>query len=143
MSKANAELIHRWFEEVWNQKREEAIREMMHRDARVHGIADIAAEQRGPDAFIPFWRKFTAAFPDLKITVLDTVAEGEKVAARCLVNGNHTGAGLGIAPTNSPIEFTGICILHERDGKVFEGWNNFDFLALFQQLGIFNPGKPL
>jgi predicted ester cyclase len=34
-----------------------------------------------------------------------------------------------------PVEFTGICIVRVRDGKIIEAWNNFDFMSMFQQVG--------
>ena len=39
MSKRNEELAHRWFEEVWNQARVEAIEEMASPDAVGEGQA--------------------------------------------------------------------------------------------------------
>lgn len=33
-------------------------------------------------------------------------------------------------------EFTGMCIAVVRGGKIVEAWNNFDFLAMYSQLGV-------
>jgi predicted ester cyclase len=63
------------------------------------------------------------------------MVEGDKIAARCTVRGTHAGDGLGLAATNMPVEFTGICIVRVRDGKIIEAWNNFDFMSMFQQVG--------
>jgi predicted ester cyclase len=51
------------------------------------------------------------------------------------VRGMHQGDDLGIAASNQPIEITGIAIVRIKDGKIVEGWNNFDFLKLYQQIG--------
>jgi steroid delta-isomerase-like uncharacterized protein len=132
-----ATLVHRWFEEVWNQKRESAIDELMAPDAIVHGIVGPEGQQiHGPAGFKPFFRHFSAAFPDMRITVEDTLVDGHKVAARCTVSGTHSGPGVMPAPTNKPISFTGICIVRIENGRIAEGWNNFDFLAMYQQLGM-------
>lgn len=136
MSEENKALIRRWFEEVWNKGREEAIDEMFAEDGIAHGLADEGAEPlRGAAGFKPFFRKFRAAFPDIEVVVEDTVTEGEKVAARCTVRGKHQSDSLGFAATQQPMEISGITIVRVRDGKIVEAWNNFDFMSMFKQLG--------
>ena len=39
-------------------------------------------------------------------------------------------------PTGKATEFWGMCIIRVRDGQIVEGWNNFDFLSLYQQLSM-------
>jgi predicted ester cyclase len=39
-------------------------------------------------------------------------------------------------PSNKPASFTGMCIMRIADGKIVKGWNNFDFLSMYQQLGM-------
>jgi steroid delta-isomerase-like uncharacterized protein len=136
MSHENETLVRRWFEEVWNKGREEAIDEMFAEDGIAHGLADEGGEPlRGPTGFKPFFGKFRAAFPDIEVVVEDTVTEGDKVAARCTVRGKHQSDSLGFAATQQPMEITGITIVRVRDGKIIEAWNNFDFMSMFKQLG--------
>jgi steroid delta-isomerase-like uncharacterized protein len=132
----NAALIRRWFEEVWNKGREEAIDELFDEEGVAHGLADVAGGAlRGPEGFKPFFRSFREAFPGIEVVVEDTVAEGDRVAARCTVRGHHRGDTLGFAATDSPVEFTGIAIVRASGGKIVEAWNNFDFMSMYQQLG--------
>ena len=50
---------------------------------------------------------------------------------------------LGGPPTGHAIEFTGIAMCVVRDGRIVEGWNSFDFLSMYQQIGwIGNPPLP-
>ena len=136
MSEENKALIHRWFEEVWNKGREEAIDEMFAEDGIAHGLAQDPGEPlRGATGFKPFFQKFRDAFPDIEVVVEDTVSEGDKVAARCTVRGKHQSDSLGFAATQQPMEITGISIVRVRDGKIVEAWNNFDFMSMFRQLG--------
>jgi steroid delta-isomerase-like uncharacterized protein len=136
MSAENENLIRRWFEEVWNKGREEAIDEMFAENGIAHGLADESGEAlRGPTGYKPFFRKFRAAFPDIEVVVEDTVTEGDKVAARCRVRGKHQSDSLGFAATQRPMEITGMTIVRVRDGKIVEAWNNFDFMSMFKQLG--------
>lgn len=136
MSEENKALVRRWFDEVWNRGREEAIDEMFAEEGVANGLVDETGEPlRGPVNFKPFFRKFRAAFPDMEVVVEDVIAEGDKVAARCAVRGRHQGDTLGFAATQAPVEFTGICIVRVQDGKIAEAWNNFDFMAMYRQLG--------
>lgn len=129
--------MHRWFEEVWNKGRAEAIDELFAEEGIANGLADErSAPLRGPAGFKPFFQRFRDAFPDIEVIVEDTVAEGDKVAARCRVRATHQGEGLGFAATNRPVEFAGISIVRIKDGKIVEAWNNFDFMSMYQQLNI-------
>ncbi|MGI6456293.1 MAG: ester cyclase [bacterium] len=137
MQNQETTLLHRWFDEVWNQGREEAIDEMFAEDCIAHGLTDEHGNEiRGPQAFRSFYRRMRNAFPDVHITVEDVIKEGDQIAARCLVQGTHTGDGMGIAPTQKQVLFRGICYARVQDGQIQEGWNHFDFLELYQQLGV-------
>ncbi|MBC7931084.1 MAG: ester cyclase, partial [Rubrivivax sp.] len=112
MSEENKALVRRWFEEVWNKGRAEAIDEMFAEDGTAHGLADAGGQPlRGPANFKPFFQKLRDALPDTQVTVEDLVAEGDKVAARCSVRGTHRGDTLGFAASGRAVEFTGICIV--------------------------------
>jgi steroid delta-isomerase-like uncharacterized protein len=137
MSEANKELIRRWFEEVWNQGRADAIDEMFDENGVAHGLSDDPANPiKGPTAFRPFHNLFREAFPNMMIVVEDVIAEDDKVAARCSVRAQHEGDFLGKAATQSPVDFTGIAIVRIYNGKIVEAWNNFDFMTLHKQVGL-------
>jgi steroid delta-isomerase-like uncharacterized protein len=134
---ADASLIHRWFDEVWNGRSEAAIHEMFAEDGIAHGLTDAEGnEVRGPEAFKNLQRAFLSAYPDMRIVVEDTVVEGDKIAARCRVTGSHEGEGIGVAPTNQPVEFTGMTIVRVKDGKIAEAWNEFNFMEMYRQVGV-------
>jgi steroid delta-isomerase-like uncharacterized protein len=131
------DVMHRWFEEVWHKGREEAIDELFAEEGVAHGLFDENGEElRGPAGFKPFFRKFRDAFPDIHVAIEDCICEGDRAAARCVVRATHAGEGLGVAATNNPVEFTGMCIIRVRDGQIVEAWNNFDFASLNQQIGL-------
>ena len=127
-------LLHRWFDEVWNQQREDAIDEMMTEDVVIHGLGDEPIV--GRENFKPFFRSFISAFPDIHVTVEDAIEAGDKMSCRCSVRGTHTGEGLGFAPTNKPVEFTGGGLCTVRDGRFSEVWNEFDFMRMNTQMGV-------
>lgn len=128
--------LHRWFEEVWNQKREDAIDEMFIEDGIANGLNDAEGNPlRGPEAYKTLHRSFLSAYPDLKIIVEDTVTEGNKIAARCKITGTHKGEGIGVTPTQQPVDFTFMTMVRVENGKIVEAWNNVDFMAMYNQLG--------
>jgi steroid delta-isomerase-like uncharacterized protein len=136
ISEQNKALIRRWFEEVWNKGRADAIPELFADDGVAHGLSDDAANPlRGPAGFLPFHAQFREAFPNIEVVVEDQIAEGDMVATRCSVRGKHTGHSLGFAATQAPVEFTGVTITRIKDGKIVEAWNNFDFMKMYRQLG--------
>ena len=130
---AEADFIHRWFEEVWNNKSEQAVDEMLAENGVGHGLGGV--EIVGPENFKTFHRAFVSAYPDLRVTVEDTVVEGDMIAARCRVTGSHDGHGIGLAPTNQPVDFTGMLIVRVKDGKIVEAWNEFNFMKMYEQVG--------
>jgi predicted ester cyclase len=86
------------------------------------------------------WTQFTAgfsqAFPDLRLTVEDILAEGDMVAARVTFRGTHTGEFQGVPPTNNQVVFSSIEIDRMVGGKVAEHWFELDLPGLLQQLGV-------
>jgi steroid delta-isomerase-like uncharacterized protein len=137
MSEQNKALLQRWFEEVWNQGKSEAIDELLAQDSVIHGLVDASGQPvRGLGPFQEYHNQFCGAFSDLHVSLEDLVAEGDRVVARCNVRGKHTGESLGFAATNAPIEFEGIVIVRIKDGKIVEAWNQFDFQAMKKQLGV-------
>ena len=134
---AEETFLHRWFEEVWNNGREEAIFEMLDENVVGHGLTDENGNEiRGAANFAAFHKNFRAAFPDIKITVEETVTEGDKIAGLCKVKATHEGDHLGFAATKKPIEISGLILVKLKDGKIVEAWNHFDFMKLYQQLDV-------
>lgn len=127
--------MERWFEEVWNKGRADAIDEMMSPDAEGHGLkSHDGKEVDGMTAFRSFHNTFCSAFSDIHIKVEETVTEGDRTVARCLVTGTHNGDGLGRPSTGKPVSFRGMCMVRLKDGKIIESWNNFDFMTMYKQL---------
>ena len=80
------------------------------------------------------------AFPDLKWTIEDMIAEEDKVVVRFRASGTQKGAFLGIPPTEKPINITGVAIYRIAGGKITEDWAFMDTLGVMRQLGIL-PGQ--
>jgi steroid delta-isomerase-like uncharacterized protein len=135
MSAENKALVRRWFQEVWNEGRAASIDELLDPHGVVHGLG---GDMRGPAAFKPFHAAYRDAFPDVRIQIEDMVAEGDKVAFRWSATATHRGNGLRIPATNRAVRFEGMGIIRIENGHLVEGWNTFDQLGMFQQLGVVN-----
>jgi steroid delta-isomerase-like uncharacterized protein len=136
MPQAPDTMIREWFEQLWNQKREDTIYKLMAPNCMVHGLP--SPDNRplcGPDQFRMVYRQFRQAFPDLHVTVEQTVREGDLAALHCRVTGKHEGEGLGVPPSGRTVDFTGMVFVRAEDGQFVEGWNCFDFQTCFQQIG--------
>ncbi len=137
MSEENIAIVRRWFDQIWNERREDLIGELLSEETIAHGLTDVSGKTlRGHDGFKNLFYAFNTAFPDLRISVEDVVSERDMVVARCTVRGLHRGEGLGVPPTNKSVEFTGLCMMKINDGKITEVWNQFDFMNMYQQLGV-------
>jgi steroid delta-isomerase-like uncharacterized protein len=130
-----AEIASRWFEEVWNQRRVDALDELADPAAVIHDPSIAAVARGGVAEFKEIVRSLLQAVPDIRFEVEDTVEEGDRVALRVSVTGTLTGPGLGIEPTGRPFRITGMALGRYRDGKLVEGWNHFDLLGFFEQVG--------
>jgi steroid delta-isomerase-like uncharacterized protein len=75
-----------------------------------------------------------AAFPDMRVTAENVVAEGDKVAVRWTVNGTHLGALMGVPPTGRSVTFDGTTLYRFADGKIIENWWAYDALGMMQQI---------
>ncbi|MGP4008587.1 ester cyclase [Streptomyces sp. 4N124] len=89
----------------------------------------------GLDAFrreVEVWR---GGF-DFSFTIEDQLAQGDRVCTRWTWNGLHKGDFLGIASTGKRVTMTGTTIHRcTADGKIAEGWWQYDRLGLMEQLG--------
>ena len=78
---------------------------------------------------------YRSAFPDLRFTIEDMIAEGDKVATCWRAAGTHQGELMGIAPTGKRVEVIGMIVSRFAGGKIVEDLEVMDTLGLLQQLG--------
>ncbi len=91
------------------------------------------------ESFKQFLPMFRAAFPDMRYTVEDLFAEGDKVVDRLTWQATHQGELMGIPPTGNSVTVTEIHISRIADEKIVERWGQPDMLGMMQQLGAVPP----
>jgi len=118
LSERNKALMRRIYEEMWNQ-----------------GYPSLAAEVFDrPEGVERFVKGFLTSFPDLRHTIEEMIAEGDRVAVRFSSHGTHTGPWLHFAPTGKPIHYTGVTLARIVAGKVAEHHTWWDKAGLMEQI---------
>lgn len=136
MSNDNKRLLRCFFAEIYNQGDLCVADEIVAINYLNHNPAPREAPGReGLQAFVAYRRR---AFADLRITIEDQVAKGDKVVSRFTISGGHEGEFAGIPATGKLVSATAMSIHRISHGKIHEGWLNWDALGLMQQLGVGN-----
>ena len=135
MSEQNKTAVRRLFDELWNKGNLPVADELIaptytHHDASTPDVG------RGPEGEKKRVTHYRNAFPDMRLTIEEIIAEDETVIARWSCRGQHNGELNGIAPTGKQVAITGVTISRFANGKVVEGFVNWDALGLMQQLGV-------
>jgi steroid delta-isomerase-like uncharacterized protein len=135
MSEQNKAISRRLVEEAFNEGKLDVIDELVAPDFVNHDPSD-PNEIRGPEGLKEFVRTYRSAFPDIRVTFEDQIAEGDKVVSRWTGRGTHKGELMGMPASGKQATVTGISIDHLEGGKIIETWNNWDTLGMLQQLGV-------
>lgn len=117
---ANKALLRRMFEEVIPAGDPRAMRKIVAADFLDHDpMPGQPAGVQGAEYVVS---TMNAAYPDLRFTVDDLLAEGDRVAMRWTLRGTHRGPFLGRPPTGRPVQLCATTIWRIKDGKVTERW---------------------
>jgi steroid delta-isomerase-like uncharacterized protein len=133
MESENAMLARRWFTEVWNERRESTVNELLAPDAAGHMEGGL--EVRGPAEFHPVRAALIGAFPDFELNVDQIIAQGDDVVVRWSAKGTHRGVHLGFPASNRRAAFRGMTWLRFQDGKIVEGWDAWNQGRVMRELG--------
>lgn len=134
MSEQSKSLVRRYLEEVFARGNFDAIPEIFAVDYVERDPAS-EGEIRGHDGVRRDLEPYDTAFSDIQVTVEQQLAEGDGVATRMTVRATHVEEFRGIPPTGRRIEVTGTVVHRVAEGRLAEGWWNWDTLGLMQQLG--------
>jgi steroid delta-isomerase-like uncharacterized protein len=137
----NAELIHNqkliesYFNDVWNKGELELLDTLITEDYINHSPS-APNPKPGPEGLKPIILEMRKGIPDLHYEIKDLVITQNKIVAKTVVTGTHTGELWGIKPEGKRIEVDQINIEYVKNGKISEHWRITDELKMMKQLGL-------
>lgn len=130
MSDTKNKTIARTFvEEIFNARKPEMAKKFVTPDIIYHGMAE---EVKGLEEFKSWVSEDLSAFPDMQVTVVDDIAEQDKVAIRWILKATHEKDFADFPATHKKIETQGVEILHFEGDKIKEAWTIADMSVLIQ-----------
>lgn len=133
MSQENKDIVRRCWEECFNKGNLNVVDQLVAPSYVWHGPG---MEVHGREGVKQVINTYRTAFPDIRMTYQDQIAEGDKVASRWTVHGTHRGDLMGTPPTNKPMTLSGMVLSRLVKGQIVEEWEVFDQLGMMQQLGL-------
>jgi steroid delta-isomerase-like uncharacterized protein len=133
----NRELVRHWIEAIERHNIDEALT-LCTEDYIWQGMAPQGwSRVQGKENFRVAVMEFLDAMPDLKIDILDMVAEGDRVAIRLREIGHHTGIEwCGVKPAGATVEWFPFDFYRIENGLIAEEWFTDDPYTIFKALGI-------
>jgi predicted ester cyclase len=129
----SADLVRRFYDEVWNRQDEAVAREILHRDFRFRG--SLGPELRGPDGFIDYMRATHRALGSYTCIIDDLVATADRAAARMTFRGIHRANFFGVAATGREIAWPGGAFFTTDARQIVALWVVGDIDRVKRQLG--------
>lgn len=130
----NKAIAERFCQEVWGRGDLKAADELLAEEFVDHN--PFPEQGPGREGHKQVLSHFRSAFPDLRLTTEDVIAEGDKVVLRYSARGTHSGDLMGIPATGKRVLMAGIEILRIDQGKIVERWSYDNELSVMQQLGV-------
>ena len=129
----NEAIIKRFVEVAFNQGNVSICDDALAENFRYHG--PMGEERRGPEAFKQHIQNLRDAFPDMKMTLIDIVSEGDMVFHRWSFSGTNLGSMMGNPPTKQLVTFPVWVLSHVAYGKEMEAWEMYDTLSMAEKTG--------
>jgi steroid delta-isomerase-like uncharacterized protein len=133
----NKQVVRRIFEEYASQGTSELLAELLAPD--YVGAQGGGAPTMGRDGFAATMAALREGFPDIRYSIADLIAEGDRVTARWQWHGTHRGVFRGPAgtfpPTGKSVANDGIGIFQLKYGRVTHAWLVTDRLGFLQEVG--------
>ncbi len=129
----NKKAVLRFNKEFIEQGNLKSFHELIADDVVNHSAP--AGSSKGPDGMLYFLNNILRkGFPDMKVEILDQVAEGDKVTSRKAIYATHLGEFMGIQPSHKKVTILVIDIIRLRDGKYVEHWGSSNLGEIITQI---------
>lgn len=129
------ELVRRSFRAIEHPGSED-LAGLVHPDFRNWEAVGPVADLRGPEAFRAAIEMLNRAFSELRYAVVEVIAERDRVAARTMMHGLHTGPMRELPATGRPFAQSQSHWYRIDDGLIAEHWATRDDLGFLHQVGL-------
>jgi steroid delta-isomerase-like uncharacterized protein len=136
LSETNKILSRRFFEEAFGKGNLNVLDEIIASDHVNSGPGALPELPTGPQGAKQLVTVYRNAFPDVRFTIDEQIAEGDQVVTRWTADGTHKGELQGIPATGKSSTVTGIAVDQIVNGKIAKTWGLFDQFGMMQQLGL-------
>lgn len=141
-TEANKAIIRRLFKEAFEQGNLTMLDEIIAPNQVTGGPSAMPGLPSGPEGTKMLITAYRNAFPDLRFTIDEQIAEGNTVVTRWTVLGTHKGELAGLPATGKAATVVGMGVDRIENGKIVESWGLFDQFGMLQQLGVIpGPGQ--
>ena len=132
-STGNRALVDRYYEDLWNAGNVAAADEILSSTFTFYP-PDAPEGLRGRATYKAYVELHRSTFPDLRITVMDVLAEGDRIAVQWAMQGTHHGAFGSVMPTGAGVIVRGMDLVHIAGGRIAALHSFFDLLTVVHQL---------
>lgn len=133
-TETNKATVRRMIDQVWNERQLDLIEEFYAEDV-IHHVVGYPSSS-GLAALREITAMTLDAFPDLRLTFEDEVAERDKVATHWTMTGTQKSELFGIPATGKQVTQSGVTFYRLSNAKIAESWFLADNLGMMQQLGV-------
>ncbi|MEM7508669.1 MAG: ester cyclase [Pseudomonadota bacterium] len=130
MTSPNRQIAEAWFRRVWAERDQSAVDELFIQDGEARGLGTEAP--LGPEEFKGFHQTMLALMEDISIHIERCMEEGDWIHLLCTFRATARDGG-------QPVSMTGQILARIGDGVIVEAYNHFDFIRLYEDLGLMPP----
>jgi steroid delta-isomerase-like uncharacterized protein len=121
---------------AWNEGDYSAVRDLVSESVVLRNPSAPGGEVHGPDEAEAFMRGVLTGFPDFEVSVVEMLADDDRVMYEAELTMTHEGEFEGIPPTGRTVETREMANYHVADGRIQSYAVFFDQQAVFEQLGL-------
>jgi steroid delta-isomerase-like uncharacterized protein len=122
----NKQIAEKFIDEIWNKGNLDGVGRFVTSDFTYHARGE---DVTGIENFKEWVSSDLSVFPDLRFTIVDSIAESYKVATAWIVEATHEKEFRGIPATHKKFETVGMNVFHFEDNKIKEAWIVVDGLT--------------
>jgi steroid delta-isomerase-like uncharacterized protein len=129
---ANRALVQRFIEDFWAGGDLSRVGEFLSQEYVEHTL--LPGQEPGLEGYKRRYLTLRAAFPNVRVTIDDMLAEGDRVMARVTIEGTHLGPFLGQPASGLGVRMAAINVYRVANGRIVERWGVQDLYGLLRQI---------